>query len=197
MAEKISYREFGRRVGLSGEGVRKAIQTGRIPAEFIGELTLKSGRKRPCIVNPEKAAAAFGVMTNPLQQRDRAKIGRSMEKVHARRRGEHVPEDDDEEQAGAGMVQAGGRIPSIAQSNAIKAAYQARMAKLEYEEKSGKLVSADAVKVKVVNMVKAAQTKLRGVPTKAKTRIPTLTVSDIEILEDLIDEALQELADGR
>lgn len=197
MAEKISYREFGRRVGLSGEGVRKAIQTGRIPAEFIGELTLKSGRKRPCIVNPEKAAAAFGVMTNPLQQRDRAKISRSMEKAHARRRGEHVPEDDDGEAAGAGMVQAGGRIPSIAQSNAIKAAYQARLAKLEYEERSGKLVSSDAVKVKVVNMVKAAQTKLRGVPTKAKTRIPTLTVSDIEILEDLIDEALQELADGR
>lgn len=198
MAEKISYREFGRRVGMSAEGVRKAIATGRIPAEYIGELTLRTGRKRPCIANPDAAEAALNELTNPLQQRDRAKISRSMEKAHARRRGEAVPDDDgDDEPAGTGTAQDASGIPSIAKSNAIKAAYQARLAKLEYEERSGKLVSSDAVKVKVVNMVKAAQTKLRGVPTKAKTRIPTLTVSDIEILEDLIDEALQELADGR
>ncbi len=36
--------------------------------------------------------------------------------------------------------------PSFAQSRAIKEAYNARLAKLAYEEKSGQLVSIDAVK---------------------------------------------------
>lgn len=200
MAEQISYREFGRRVGLSGEGVRKAIATGRIPPEFIGETILSSGRARPCIVDPEGAANALGLMTNPVQQRDRVKIGKSMERAHARRRGEPVNDDADDTDgavapAGAG-AKAGSGVPTIAQSQAVKEAYKARLAKLEYEEKSGKLVNAEQVKVQMVTMVKAAVSKLRGVPVKAKTRIPTLTVRDIEALEDLIDEALQELSSG-
>jgi phage terminase Nu1 subunit (DNA packaging protein) len=46
-------------------------------------------------------------------------------------------------------------------------------------------------------MVTAAKTRLLGVPSKAKARIPTLTVRDIEALEDLIAEALEELSLGR
>lgn len=195
MAEKISLREFGRRVDLSGEGVRKAIQTGRIPAEFVGEIELKSGRKRPCIVNPAQAAKLFDVMTNPVMQRDRKQIGASMKKAHARRRGEEAADDGDDAAAATAAKELGG-VPAIAKSNAIKAAYQARREKLAYEKEVGKLVNAEAIKAKMVGMITGVKGKLRGVPTKAKTRIPTLTVDDIEILEDLIDEALEELASG-
>lgn len=187
----MSLREFGRSVDKTGEAVRKAIATGKIPADCVGEKALSSGRMVPVIINPEKAQKSWGQNTDPTWVRDPQKLSEGRAKAHARDRGkdpapEAEPRDDD---AGAGKG-----IPSITQSNAITAAYKARIMKLEYEEKAGKLVNAEQIKLRMFGMIKTAQTKLRGVPTKAKGSIPTLTVRDIEILENLIDDALQELA---
>lgn len=191
--EQMGLREFGRMLGKSGEAVRKAIATGKIPADCMGEKALSSGRMVPVIINPEKARKAWGQNTDPTWVRDADKLSAGRARAHARARGEEhaaaadpEPRDDD---TGVGKG-----IPSITQSNAITAAYKARIMKLEYEEKAGKLVNAEQIKLRMFSMIKTAQTKLRGVPTKAKSSIPTLTVRDIEILENLIDDALQELA---
>lgn len=58
--------------------------------------------------------------------------------AHARKNAQSMPRNS------ASQTQTGG--PSFAQSRAIKEAYNARLAKLAYEEKSGQLVSIDAVK---------------------------------------------------
>lgn len=60
----------------------------------------------------------------------------------------------------------------------------------------GELVDAEAVRLQFSAMVRAASSQLRGVPSKAKGRIPHLEIRHIEILEELIDEALAEVADG-
>lgn len=197
--ESMGLREFGRWVDKTGEAVRKAIATGKIPPDCVGQKALSSGRKVPVIINPEKARKAWGQNVDPNQVRDKTVMSQSRAAAHARARGEAVPaaptappvEDDT-----GGQLSAGKGIPTIAQSKAIDAAYAARIRKLEYEEKSKRLVNADQVKIRMVGMIKAAVNRLRGVPTKAKSSIPTLTVRDIEVLEDLIDEALQELSAG-
>lgn len=201
MADGISLREFGQRLGVTVEAVRKAIADGRIPADCVGQRIVGKGKVWPTIVDPERAASHWAEKRNGNQVRDKATLAKGARRGWAQRRGEDPsPEDDDHGEAPAppagGGLRAGGSVPTINESNAITAAYKARMAKLEYEERLGRLVNADQVKVGFVNMVTAARNKLLGVPTNAKSRIPTLTVRDIEILEEMIAEALEEVALG-
>lgn len=204
MTEPMGLREFGRWIDLSGEGVRKAIKTGRIPPALIGERSLSTGRKRPVILDPAAAAAALGANTDSRQQRDTKVLAEN------RRRVAHGEPKLPPAQIAAGDVdtlppadmppaRAGGQVgkssvPTQAESNAITAAYKAREAKLDYEERLGKLVKADEIEKTMVTMIRDAATKLRGVPTSAKMAMPHLTVRDVEQLENMIDEALEALA---
>lgn len=192
----MSLREFGRSVDKTGEAVRKAIATGKIPADCVGQRKLKTGPGRmvPVITNPTKAARCWGQNVDPNQVRDKRVMSESRAAAHARARGEEPKPSTAAESDPDVPDLAGSQVPSIAVSKAITAAYEAKTAKLLFEEKSGKLVDAAKIKLRMLEMVKAAQNKLRGVATKAKGVIPTLTVRDIEELENLIDEAMQELA---
>lgn len=189
----MSLREFGRSVDKTGEAVRKAIATGKIPADCVGTKTLNGGRQVPVIINATKAARSWGQNVDPNQVRDKSVMSRSRAAAHARARGETPPPADEPTDHDVPDI-VDGQVPSIMTSKAITAAYEAKTAKLLFEEKSGKLVNAERIKLLFFGLVKAAQSKLRGVPSKAKGQIPTLTVRDIEILEELIDEAMQELA---
>lgn len=195
MGEGISYRDFGRQLNVSAQAVSKAVATGKIPRDCIGETILKSGRPRPCIIDPERAAKHWGRNRDPSQVREKAVMSAGAKKAWAQRRGDDPPDDEDEFEsttpAAAGAPLAGTSLVDIKR---VTETYKAKTAKLEFEERSGKLVNADQVKIGFVNMVTAAKTRLMSVPSKAKTRIPTLTIHDIEALEDLIADALQEIA---
>lgn len=195
----MSLREFGRSVDKTGEAVRKAIATGKIPADCVGERKLKTGPGRmvPVIINPQRAAKCWGQNVDPNQVRDKRVMSESRAAAHARARGEEPKPSTPAEPHPEVPDLVEGAVPPTAVSKAITAVYEAKKAKLLYEEKSGKLVNAEQIRLKYFGMIKAAQSKLRGVPSKAKGQIPTLTVRDIEILEELIDEAMRELADGR
>lgn len=84
----------------------------------------------------------------------------------------------------------------LVQERARLARSQREAVELKTARDRGELVEAAAVRLGFTGMVTAARNHLRGMPSKAKARIPTLTVRDVEILEDLIAEALTELADG-
>lgn len=197
MADGLSLREFGRQQGVTGEAVRKAIASGKIPADCIEH----NERGWPVIVDPTRAAKEWGRNRDPNQVRDKATMAAGAKRGWAQRRGEDPPpEDGDDEHAappgGGAPLRAGGSLPSITESKAITEAYKARMAKLEFEEKSGKLVNADQVKVGYISQVTAARNRLLGVPSEAKQRIPHLTIEEIETIEDLVGRALQDVADG-
>lgn len=203
MADEISLRELGRRLDVSVEAVRKAIATGRIPASAVGETKLSTGKPRKTIKDVDAAIAGFRGNADPSQVRDKAALSAAGKRAYAERTGQAPPPADDEDSTPAPTMGAGAGgargIPSITESRAIKAAYDARTARLEYEEKAGKLVNADLVKLRFTQLVTDAKQRLLGVPSKAKGAMPWMTVDDIERLEDLIAEALNELAvdDGR
>lgn len=198
----MTLREFGRSVDKTGEAVRKAIATGKIPADCVGTRKLKTGPGRlvPVIINPKKAARCWGQNVDPNQVRDKQVMSETRAAAHAKARGETpkprtaVPDQPDDE---LDELVDGERVPSITVSKAVTEHFKAKTARLEFEEKSGALVSGEQIRNRYVSNIKAAQSKLRGVPSKAKSKIPTLTVRDIEVLEDLIDEALRDLANGR
>lgn len=198
MAEGLSLREFGSQIGVSGEAVRKAIASGKIPRECVGEKTLRSGKKQPVILHPDRAANHWGRNRDPNQVRDKEVLSAAAQRAWARRRGEDEPEDDDEDAppvAGTGL-KAGSSLPDINESKRREAAAKAQMAVLDLKERQGELVNARQVEARLVQMISTAKTRLLAVPSKAKARIPTLTVDDIEAIEELIADALEELAAG-
>lgn len=194
MQDGLGLREFGRLIGVSGEAVRKAIKTGRIPRSMVGEKLLKSGRGVPTISDPAGARAAFEANTSPNYRQDGAKI--SAGRKAAAPRSAPVLAAQQAREAPAPPASPRG-APSITDSRAITEAYKARLAKLEYEERSGKLVNADDFKVRYSKLVTTARTHMLAVPSKAKGKIPHLTIDEIQVLDKLIREALRDVAGGR
>lgn len=89
-----------------------------------------------------------------------------------------------------------GSGPTYSQSRAFREAYRAKLAELEFKEKSGKLVDADEVKKKWSQLIAITRNKILGIPSKAKSQIPHLGIDEIGVLDELVREALNEIADG-
>lgn len=85
---------------------------------------------------------------------------------------------------------------SYAQANAIEKAYKAKLARLEYEERVGKLVPVDEVREKWAQIVVLTRNRVLGLPSKIKARIPSVSRSDVLVIEALVREVLEEIADG-
>ncbi len=84
---------------------------------------------------------------------------------------------------------------SLAEASALEKIWKARLAELDFEERSGKLVPANEVQAKWVELVTLSKTKLLALPSKIKARIPSLTVADVAVIDELIRGALEELAE--
>lgn len=93
----------------------------------------------------------------------------------------------------AGRADAHGGADLVAERAKLAAA-QRRRIELQIAAEQRRLVDAEAVRARFIGMVTAAKNRLLAVPSKAKARIPTLTVADVEVLEGLVAEALEELA---
>ena len=84
-----------------------------------------------------------------------------------------------------------GNGPSYAQSRAIKEAYLARLAKLEYEEKSGAVVRTDSVKVAWFNVLRVLRDRVLNMPDRMA---PLLAAeSDPKQVRELLDAELRQI----
>ncbi|MEI7035901.1 hypothetical protein [Fulvimonas yonginensis] len=96
----------------------------------------------------------------------------------------------------AAEVRDGGEVLDLATERARLAKAQREHVELRMARERGELVDAEAVRLKYAAMVRGAVSRLRGVPSRARGRLPSLTVDGVEELERLIDEALEEVANG-
>ncbi len=132
---------------------------------------IKAGRieKEPDgTIDPAKADAAWERNTNKAQKR---KVEKSA---------------DADTHVGPPIVNSG---PSFAQSRAIKEAYNARLAKLSYEEKSGALVRTDTVKVAWFNTLRVLRDRALNLPDRLAPLLAAET--DPKIVRDLLEEELR------
>jgi phage terminase Nu1 subunit (DNA packaging protein) len=95
----------------------------------------------------------------------------------------------------AGEESSDGIGTSMAQATLAEKAYKAKLAKLEYDERTGKLVPIADITSKWEAFLSTIRTKLLGVPSSVKNRDPSLTMAQVKIVEDEIREALQELSE--
>ena len=85
-------------------------------------------------------------------------------------------------------------IPEYEESRARTEHLKAELLELERKAKEKDLVPMTEVQTTWENIVTTARTKLLGVPSKAKQRIHDLDNNAMNHLEDIIREALEELA---
>jgi hypothetical protein len=155
MPELLSIRGYARLRGVSHVAILKAVKAGRI--------TLVDGK-----VDPATADQQWAANTNPGQSQA------SASKVAAARQ---TPAPAGE-LAGNGQAppgQPGGNGaaagPTYAVQRAIREGYMARLARIEYEVKSGKLVEADQVRVKAFNAARRAREMLLGLPDRLSPQL--------------------------
>lgn len=82
----------------------------------------------------------------------------------------------------------------LVQERAALARSQRQLAELKLQRERGELVEVVPVRNALVAMIVRARNQLMSVPPRAKGRLPHLTIDDIEVLENMIVEALESLA---
>ncbi len=122
-------------------------------------------------IDPDKADAAWSSNTNQAQRR-----------TNVRQRAEPAAETP--------AINSG---PSFAQSRAIKEAYNARLAKLAYEEKSGRLVSIDAVKIAWFGTLRVLRDRTLNLPDRMAPLLASET--DPKNVRELLDDELRQILD--
>lgn len=87
--------------------------------------------------------------------------------------------------------------PSYQQSRAVREAYQAKLAKLEYEEKAEKLVDAEQVKREAFEEGRRIRDALLSIPARISSQLLTAkSAFDVEqILTEELTLALKNLSD--
>ena len=88
----------------------------------------------------------------------------------------------------------GEEIPSFNESRAKREAMMARLAEIDVEEREKLLVPSEEVKNAWIQLVTIAKTKVLGIPTKAKQRIPDLDKGAMALLDEIVRETLEDLA---
>lgn len=175
----VGLREYSRMREVSPEAVRKAIKSGRLAASVTYDA---KGWPR---IDPAVADGEWGNFTHPTHGGARNKKAAPEPEIQS------VTDDEP-----AAPRQSGNAAQTFAQSRAIKEAYLARLAKLDYEEKSGKLISADGVKNDAFKMARIVRDSILNIPD----RISAELASEAEpfkihkLLSDELRKALETLA---
>lgn len=87
-------------------------------------------------------------------------------------------------------------VSALAEASAREKHWNAEIKQLEYLEAAGELVKAAPLEARWTDRIVQCKTKLLGVPSKAKHALPHLTHSDVRVLDELIRQALEDLADA-
>ena len=171
MSELITKSEFARRMGVDPKAVTRAIKDGRI---FV---TLNADGRE--MIDAVTAAKQWS-------DNSRFRIEASRAAEIARRGDDDAPEAQVESHL----------LPTISESRIVREHYDAQLAKLEYEKERGKFIGIDESRRAWSAIATAARTRLLGVPSSAKIRMPELTAGQIATIEELIRDALSDVADG-
>ena len=175
----LSFRQYAKHRGVSAEAVSKAVQKGRITT-----VTTEDGKR---LIDPARADAEWAANT----QSTKRQIPTKAEREDGKTRPEHYAEANEGDQSPRG--------PSYAQSRAIREAYAARLAKLEFEEKSGRLISVDRVKVEAFKTARTVRDSILNIPDRIAAELASYGNDPAKIHERLTQElvlALEELVNA-
>lgn len=166
--------------GTTHRAVQKALESGRIKANEDGLIDSEAADRA------WEANSSEGHRRNAKQESEAAVKAAKPKKRAAKVDEEALRPSEPIPQAEPGMT--------LAEASALEKVWKARLAELDFEERSGRLVPAEEVVARWVELVTISKTKLLALPGKAKARIPSLTPAEVGVIDELVREALEELA---
>lgn len=178
----LSLRAYARRRGLSPEAVSKAVADGR-----LRESVTRAGGA-PKIADPDLADREWAANTRPRIDHPPAPVADEPSPPTPRPRRQptaHVVVEDDPARP---------RVPDYNESRARREAALADMAEIEVAERRGDLVPVDEARAEVLERYTLVRTRLLGVPSRVAQRLPHLAAEVVPVLDELLREALEELA---
>ena len=165
-------RKYARMRGISDVAVSKAVKSRRI--------TLTKGK-----IDPVKADQQWRQNTQPGQRavNTRRKPYKAASQAAAADPGQtrDAPEPPPNSYAGA---------------RARRENILAKIAEADYQQQMSELVNAAELRAAIAKLHTEAKTRILGVSSKIKSRIPGLSGADLSIIDDLLREALGEIASG-
>jgi hypothetical protein len=160
---KISMAEYAKHRGVSKPAVTKAVQVGRIKlhtdADGSRYLILEDA-DRDWSHNTQIATHPTGVAKKPAEEKPKPE---RVEKPAAPAAA--AAPDSSREQS----------IPSITQSKAIKEAFLARSAKLDYDERLGTLISAAEAQKEYFGIMRTLRDHLLNIPDRIAAELAAET----------------------
>ena len=171
----MSLRAYARHRGVALSAVQKAIATGRIHPEPDGRI------------DPAKADAQWDRHTRtaqPTTPRVTTPQATTPRPPPVSQPAAPLPPQTSDDTRGVDYHKA----------RAVRETYAARLAKLEFEERSEKLVNADDVQVKYFNLARQLRDRMQQIPRKVAPEIVALVVAspDVRGVTDLLDAAIRE-----
>ena len=181
----LSIRAYAQHRGVSHTAVGKAIKAGRISQEPDGTI------------DPAKADAAWERNTLPSQNLNATAkpVGTRVETRVATTPKVSTSQVSTRE-VSTPLETTRAAAPDYQTSRAIREAYAARLAKLEYEERTGKLISAEDVSVRTFNLARRMRDRMLTLPRRLSAAFAAeQDARTIEQrMEDEIRQALEELS---
>jgi phage terminase Nu1 subunit (DNA packaging protein) len=74
---------------------------------------------------------------------------------------------------------------------------KAQLAEFEVAKRRGELIAVAELEARLVTLFASCKTKLLGIPSRARQADPTLSSVQVAIVESLVREALEDLAEGK
>ena len=172
----LSIRAYAQHRGVSHTAVAKAIKAGRISVELDGKI------------DPAKADAQWVRNTLPSQNLNTG-ASKSAPRVATPAVSTPVATGSSRElqpPLETGRVSA----PDYQTSRAIREAYAARLAKLEYEERTGKLISADDVEMRTFNLARRLRDRMQTLPHRLAAAFAA--EQDPRVIEQRLDDEIRQ-----
>jgi hypothetical protein len=178
----LSIRAYAQHRGVSHTAVAKAIKAGRISKEPDGSI------------DPAKADAQW-VRNTLASQNLNTSVSKPAPKVATPPVSTPVATGSSRElppPLETGRISA----PDYQTSRAIREAYAARLAKLEYEERTAKLISSDEVEMRTFNLARRLRDRMQTLPRRLAAALAAEQDPRVieQRLDDEIRQALEELS---
>ena len=171
----MGIREYATHRGVSHVAVIKALKSGRIQKEADGTI------------DPVNADAAWARNTNPAQQRRPVLASAIPVPVPAKPLAPSVRQPTHRPAQESGPSTAG--MPNYQMSRAVRETYNAKLARLDYEERSSKLLNAEDVAKDAVEVARRVRGRVFGIPGQMAAVLASET--DSRVIERLLGQELR------
>lgn len=194
-----SLSAYARHRGVSTEAVRKAIATRRLVKSITND-------EPPQIADAQLADREWAANTDLTRAHDDVKERAAAAPVsndtplhvitggRETERGRVIRMDEPQPHGGSLKREQLEPDVSIAAASAAEKHWRSKKAELDYKRAAGELVDAKEMTAAITQLIVTSRTKLLGLPTKAKSRLPHLTLDDLNVLDEIVRESLEELA---